>query len=268
MIKFFRADKNDVTQLKKLWLECFDDTEEATDLFFNKNQSMMRAFCAKDDNKIVSALYLIDTALNGRKAHYLCGASTKPDYRKRGIMAGLIDFALEAARQDGDKFSTLMPANLSLYDYYAGFGYKAECSVTKRMYSRNELLTYCDCSSEYNFKFEQLQTVSFQNNFLLWNNEYGDFAREYYSLYGAGVINTNDCFAIFEESNGCAEVFYAVSADEAVLARRLLENSNAERFIIVGKVNEGLNKEKYGMIKSLDNNMKIPNDVFIGITLM
>lgn len=268
MIKFFRADKNDVTQLKRLWLECFDDTEEAVDLFFDKNWCHMRVFCAKDDKKIVSALYLVDTVLNGDKAHYLCGASTKPDYRKRGIMAGLIDFALEAAKQDGDKFSVLMPANLSLYEYYAGFGYKTECSVTKRMYSRNELLAFCDCSAEYNCNFEQLQTVSFKNDFLLWNNEYGEFTRDYYRLYGAGVIFTNDCFAIFEEENSSAEVFYAVSADEAVLARRLLENSSAEYFIIIGKANEGSNKEKCGMIKSLDNKLKIPNDVFIGITLM
>ena len=63
-------------------------------------------------------------------------------------------------------------------------------------------------------------------------------------------------------------MFYAVSANEGVLAKRLLENSSAERFIIIGKANENSNKEKYGMIKSLDNNMKIPNDVFIGITLM
>lgn len=268
MIKFFRADKNDVAQLKKLWLECFDDTEEATDLFFDKNWRWMRAFCAKDKNKVVSALYLIETALNGCKAHYLCGASTKSDYRKRGIMAGLIDFALEAAKHDGDKFSVLMPANLSLYDYYAGFGYMAQCFAEKRIFSRDELLAVCDCSSEYNYNFEQLQAVSFNKNFLLWNNKYRKFACDYYRLYGAVAISTNDCFALFEEENGCAEVFYAVSANEGVLAKRLLENSSAERFIIIGKANENSNKEKYGMIKSLDNNMKIPNDVFIGITLM
>lgn len=166
MIKFFRADKNDVAQLKKLWLESFDDTEEATDLFFDKNWRWMRAFCAKDKNKVVSALYLIETALNGCKAHYLCGASTKSDYRKRGIMAGLIDFALEAAKHDGDKFSVLMPANLSLYDYYAGFGYMAQCFAEKRIFSRDELFAVCDCSSEYNYNFEQLQAVSFNKNFL------------------------------------------------------------------------------------------------------
>ncbi|MCH5296978.1 MAG: GNAT family N-acetyltransferase [Ruminococcus sp.] len=268
MIEFFKADKNDVAQLKMLWLECFEDTNQAVDLFFDKNWHQMRAFCAKDNDRIVSALYLINAVLNGQKAHYLCGASTKVGYRKRNIMSNLIEFALEIAKQDGDKFSTLVPAQASLYEYYARFGYKAECFVEKRMYSRTELLKLDDCSAIENYDFEQLQRIYLENNFLLWNNNYKKFAREYYRLYGVSVICTSDCFALFEENNGCAEVFYAVSANEGVLAKRLIENSNAERFMIFGKAKENSNKEKCGMIKSLDNNMTIPKDVFIGITLM
>lgn len=268
MIKFFKADKNDVAQLKMLWLECFEDTKEAVDLFFDENWHRMRAFCAKDNDRIVSALYLIDTSLSGQKAHYLCGASTKVDYRQKHIMSNLIEFALEIAKQDSDKFSTLVPAQASLYEYYARFGYKDECFVEKRMYSRDELLKFDDCSKKENYDFEQLQRICLEGNFLIWNNDYKNFACEYYKLYGVSVICTSDCLALFEENNGCAEVFYAVSANEGVLAKRLIENSSAERFIIFGKAKENSNKEKYGMIKSLDNNMKIPKDVFIGITLM
>lgn len=271
MINFFRADRKDITQLKSLWLGCFDDTREAVDLFFDANLGRMRAFCAKDNDQVVSALYLLDVTLNGQKAHYLCGASTKENYRKNGVMSGLIQFALEAARRDGDKFSALMPANTSLYKYYARFGYKAECFAEKRVFSRDEFLNFKnfnELSGKVTYDFEHLQTTRFKNNFLLWNNEFGKFACDYYRLYGVCVILTNDCFALFEENDGCAEVFYAASASESLLAKRLLENSSAERFIIINKAKDNFNKEKYGMIKSLDDNMKIPNDVFIGITLM
>lgn len=268
MIEFFRADKNYVIQMKKLWLECFDDTKEAVDLFFDENWHRIRAFCAKDNDKIVSALYLLDTTLNGYKAHYLCGASTQNEYRKNGIMSELIEFALESASQDGDKFSALMPAKASLYDYYARFGYKAECFVGKRMFSRDELLAFDDCSVKENYDFEQLQKLCFENDFLLWNNSFMEFVCKYYRLYGVSVICTSDCFILFEEDNGCAEVFYLVSANENVLAKRLIEKSSAERFVIFGKAKENSDKEKYGMIKSLDNNIKIPKDVFIGITLI
>lgn len=268
MINFFRADIKDITQLKSLWLGCFDDTKEAVDLFFDENFGRMRAFCAKYNDQVVSALYLLDVTLNDQKAHYLCGASTKENYRKSGVMSGLIQFALETARQDGDKFSALMPANASLYNYYARFGYKTECFAENKVYSRDELLNFNEFSKKEVYDFEQLQTACFKNDFLLWNNEFGKFACDYYRLYGVGVILTGDCFAFFEENDGCAEVLYAASASEGVLAKRLLENSSAERFIIISKAKSNSNREKYGMIKSLDDNMKIPNNVFIGITLM
>lgn len=268
MIYFFKADKNDTTQLKKLWLECFDDTEQAVNLFFDRNMQKMRVFCAKDKDIIVSALYLLDVTLNGQKAHYLCGASTNADYRKRGIMSGLIEFALENAVADGDKFSALMPAKEPLYDYYARLGYKAECFAQKIVYSRKDLMSLADCSAKKACDFEALQRTSFDNNFLLWNNKFGAFACDYYRLYGTTVISTSDCFALFDENEGCADVFYAVSTSKSVLAERLLENSSAKRFCITYKANENSDKEKYGMIKSLDSNIKIPKNVFIGITLM
>ena len=268
MINFLRADKNDKAQLKNLWLECFEDTEQAVDLFFDRNKYNMRVFCAKDNDKVVSALYLLDVTLNGQKAHYLCGASTKSDYRKRGIMSGLIKLSLENAVADGDKFSLLMPAKESLYGYYASLGYTTECFAQKRIYSRKDLLSFADCSEKKVCDFEALQRISFDNNFLLWNNKFGTFACEYYRLYGTTVISTSDCFALLDENDGCADVFYAVSTSKSVLAERLLENSSAERFCITYKANKNSDKEKYGMIKSLDSNIKIPENVFIGITLM
>lgn len=268
MIEFFKSDKNDISQLKKLWLDCFDDTKEAVDLFFNENRSILRAFCAKDNDKIVAALYLLNAELNGYKAHYLCGASTKADYRSKGIMKKLIEYALETARQDGDKFSLLMPANESLYDYYARFGYSAECSVSKKLYSRDELLNFDGYGTKTEYDFEQLQRHYFKDNFLLWNNSFKNFVCEYYRIYGTNVICTKNCFAIFEEDGGCAEVFYAVCDNESELAKILLENSSAENFMIFSKAKDNSDKEIYGMIKSLDNNLEIPKDVFIGITLM
>lgn len=268
MIEFLRAEKNDISQLKTLWLLCFDDTKEAVNLFFDENDCHMRTYCARDNETVVSALYLLDADLNGQKAHYLCGASTKSDYRRKGIMGKLINFALESAMQDGDKFSVLMPANSDLYEYYSKFGYRSECFAEKRIYLRDELLSFDDCCSEEDYDFETMQKISFKDNFLLWNNDFKKFACDYYKLYGTNVICTNNCFALFEEENDCAEVFYAVYSNRGVLAKNLLKKSNARQFIVWDKAKDNSNKERYGMIKSLDNNMKIPENVFIGITLM
>ena len=51
----------------------------------------------------------------------------------------------------------------------------------------------------------------------------------------------------------------------------LIKNSSAKHFVFTGKAEDRLYKnskiEKYGMIKSLDNNEKIPENTYIGITL-
>ena len=51
----------------------------------------------------------------------------------------------------------------------------------------------------------------------------------------------------------------------------LIKNSNAKRFVFTCKPDDKLYKnsinEKYGMIKSIKNNEKIPENTYIGITL-
>ena len=54
------AGKEDINELKALWLSCFDDSPEAADLFFERNKNTYHAYAATENGKIVSALYLID----------------------------------------------------------------------------------------------------------------------------------------------------------------------------------------------------------------
>ena len=97
MIDYRSMLPNDVETLKSLWLKCFNDKEEAAELFFKRNINYTHGYVAADGDIIVSAVYLIDCKLCGKPAHYLCGAATMPEYRNRGIMTGLIEFALNDA---------------------------------------------------------------------------------------------------------------------------------------------------------------------------
>ena len=93
----------------------------------------------------------------------------------------------------------------------------------------------------------------------------------YYEIYGSKVINKNDCFAVFDENENTADVFYSAYENINELSALLLENTKSERFVFTGKSDnaffENCQSQKCGMIKSLDKNHKIPDDVYIGITL-
>jgi GNAT superfamily N-acetyltransferase len=262
MIEYFKSDLKNTEPLKKLWLACFDESRQAVDLFFERNADNMTAYCASEGEELAAALYLIKCSLNEKKAHYLCGAGTYPEYRNKKIMTRLIIFALNDAANNGDVCSVLMPAEKGLYGFYEKLGYKPNYSVDCKCFSRDELKKYAFSFSDGNYDYEQLQKRCYGSDFLLWNNSFVDFAKEYYKIYGAKVIDNENCLAFYEENDGCAEVFYSVYTDFLQLAKYLIENSQAEQFHIFCK-----GKEKFGMFRLLDNKFKMPDNIFIGITL-
>lgn len=266
MTIFYKSDYSENAILKNLWLECFDEMPEAVDLLFDSLNSITDIYCAKSDGIISAAVYLVQSSLNGKKAHYLCGAATKKDYRGKGIMSGLIEYALNEEKQFGCSFSLLFPASDRLYGFYDRLGYSALCFAQHSEYNRAELEHFAACNDVSSEDYKELQIKCFKENFLLQNNKFIEFAKSYYKIYGEKVIDSNGCFAIIDDDGCHAEVIYAAYSDFSILCGRLLEASFAEKFVITGKVKSNSGREKYGLIKSLDES-EIPENIYIGITL-
>lgn len=262
--------------LKNLWLDSFGEKSEAVDLFFNQCIDFTTIYTASIEEKTVAMLFLVHSTLNEKNAHYLCSAATSSEYRNLGIMGKLIEFALEDSRKNGDVYSLLFPANEKLYSYYERFGYKPLCTVERAVFSREELRQFSlnnqrNSTDETSYNYEELQKVCLKDNFLLQNNNFISFASDYYSLYDCKTVKSNNCFALVEEENGIAEVFYSIYESFGSLAQAILKNTTAKLFEFTVKADDKLynnyKNEKYGMIKSLDNNEKIPENTYIGITL-
>lgn len=257
---FRKTEKFDNNSLKKLWLSCFDEDETAVDLIFDSN--LFNGYCAVVDGKIVSALYLVKGTLNGEKSHYLCGASTDKSFRGNGIMSRLIEFALDDAKNNGDVYSLLFPANDGLYGFYAKLGYVPNCTVKSREISRQTLKNFAEENSNLG--------CSKENSFI-YDERFFEFAKSYYEIYGSKVICKNNCFAVFDENENTADVFYSAYKNINDLSALLLKSTKSEKFVFTGKSDNALfencKSQKCGMIKSLDKNNKIPDNVYIGITL-
>ena len=280
--EYRKAGTGDIDELKKLWLSCFDDSEEAVELFFERNKNTYHAYTAILDGKIVSALYLIDCKLGGENAHYLCGAATLPEFRKRGIMGELIEYSLNDAKSRGDRFSVLLPANVGLYRYYSALGYRTSCAVSVARITREHLSgidhqTFDSPSAGRSrptpakiVELENLQSGFKKSNFLYWNNNYIRFAIDYYACYGVKTVFNQNALAVFEEKDGVCNVFYTIYNDLKELKSLLLNNTESNYFVITGKCGEEFfdnsKKEKYGMARALSSK-PLPNDIYIGITL-
>lgn len=265
MIEFRTACPEDTFKQEQLWLTCFSDKEKAVKLFFNRNMHYMHGYLAFEGDDLISAVYLIDCKLCGKAAHYLCGAATLPEYRNRGIMSELIDFALKDAEKRGDKYSVLLPADDGLYRFYSKLGYYEGCASCRREFKSelSDLKVGCEEPD-----YQLLQNCN-ADKFLFWNNDYIKFAGEYYACYGVKTLKNKHVFAFFEQDGDSAEVFYAIYNSLSEL-KSLLFNEGIKRFRLTGSASNpifsDIEPRRHGMIKALGGSEKI-NNVFIGISL-
>lgn len=116
-----------VPRLKALWKSVFADTDRYIDLFFAHQYRPDETLADMEDGLVRAMLFFprYRLRIDGREtfAGYVCGAATRPEHRSQGLMAALLERAhLEMARR-GDEYSVLIPADESLYGYYARFGY-------------------------------------------------------------------------------------------------------------------------------------------------
>ena len=257
----------DVPQLTALWLDSFPEKEEAAKLFFERNLSNAHSYLAEENDTVIAAVYLLDTTICDRQAHYLCGAATRRDCRGRGVMTALLNFALGDAAARGDWWSVLLPANEGLYRFYGRLGYQALGAVCQKTFDTapSTLPTGGGTPDR-----ETLQRSCGGDKFLLWNKNEIDFAAAYYSCYGVSILQTERAFALWEQDGSYADVFYAVYRDMEEL-KGLLFRAGVRRFTLTGSAGNpdlaGCEPLRCGMVKPLRTDVPPLENVWIGLTL-
>ncbi len=146
------ADQKDELSLKRLFLNCFDDTLGFVNMFFAHHFKPDCTVIAELDGAAVGMAFLLPCEAEGRPCFYIYGVCVSPEYRGSGIGKRLLSFAAEtAAAQDARVI--LHPENPSLFPFYekAGFSpcsyYKlkrfplGECAATLSPVSAEEYLS-------------------------------------------------------------------------------------------------------------------------------
>lgn len=121
----------DLSALRALWQEAFDEPEDFTDLFFSVGFSPDRCHCIRDNGVPVSVLYWFDCYLHGQKLAYIYGVATAKAHRSKGLAGKLMVQAHEVLQKQGYAGVILVPADQSLFDFYEGFGYETATFTTK-----------------------------------------------------------------------------------------------------------------------------------------
>lgn len=129
------------TELINIWKEVFHDDDEYIRLIYDNYFFPECIEFIRNNNKIAAALtgipYRFNCSVVDNSCHYdavshtksslngiyLCGLSTLPAFRKRGLMSKLISNSIVNSHNKGFDFSFLIPADDKLREYYRKHDY-------------------------------------------------------------------------------------------------------------------------------------------------
>lgn len=114
-------------QVKALWKLCFEDSEEFVEMYFKLRYKNEVNVAIQSGDEVISALQILPYPMTfcGEmiQTSYISGACTHPDFRSKGVMRELLSQSFARMLRNGIQFSTLIPAELWLFDYYKRMGY-------------------------------------------------------------------------------------------------------------------------------------------------
>ena len=114
-------------ETRHLWERSFIDPRAFIDLYFREKYRKERNETIVRDGRVVSALQKLPYPMTygGRMlpASYISGACTDENYRRRGLMAELINQTHHNMQTENTAFAFLIPASADLTSYYSKFGY-------------------------------------------------------------------------------------------------------------------------------------------------
>ena len=173
MITF--ADRNDKTQLEKMWQSIFLEDIQVVEKFFESVFDNTVTPVIKVGGEIVSSLFLLDCKIGDYKGKCVYCAMTKYAHRGKGYMKKLLDFSYDYCKENGFDFLFLVPAEKSLCDYYETcgfltFGISRVHIINDTVPSQRELL-----KCENHIEFDDCVVKHWGNSCVVYGGEVTDF---------------------------------------------------------------------------------------------
>lgn len=131
-----------------LWNEAFGDSREYIEFFLCECPDIV-CLGNTEDGRLVSMLFLLNGSIAQYRCKYLYAACTLKQFKGRGLMGELIEYAKKYCVEVGFDFIFLVPGEEKLYSYYEKFGF--EPKFQKGVYSF--------CSDGSGFPFEEIDDI-------------------------------------------------------------------------------------------------------------
>lgn len=205
----------DFEKAKVIWKECFLDSDEEREFYFNNLYNKDKFLVLEEDNDIKASLhenpYKLNINGNVFNSIYIVGVGVLPEYRGKGYMDRLIKSCIIDNRHKGMEFFYLCPINPMIYRKY-GFEYIS--NLVKYSMKINEI-PYNKIDRNYNIK-----KIHIDRDYLDLNkvykermknfNTYVERDREYYKKWIGEIRNDGgEIYSIYlgEEIKGYIVIY-------------------------------------------------------------
>lgn len=179
MIRF--ADETMRDDIKKLWHDCFGDSNEYVDFFLNHYNISQHMLVFIDGEKPVAMLSLLPMSVVTRDgmalgARYIYAVATDPRYRGRGISTKLLEYTHDYLKKCGVRLSVLVPAKGGLFNFYHKRGFESEFFIGNAVVPAERMEPYSGsfCVSEASpEEFGRIREAAFSGRsmFVRWGGE-------------------------------------------------------------------------------------------------
>lgn len=277
-MRYFIPDDKYLNRIKELCSVCFDMEPQEVDYVFENNYISTDICCAVSDEdngeeKLCCMLFMIpcEMAINGinAKGHYIYGACTSPQYRHRGLMHSLIEFANKQAKEKGDKFSVLLPANSGLYEFYSEMGYRPLYNAVNSFVKKDSLPVLTN-PVDYTYTTSARDITDFRNKIcrkysgtVCYSTNIVEYAIKYALECGGGVVYSEYGYIIYaynEENLFIVQEFMCEKVSLNIMLGLIRKICRSDRVMLRLPPWLSSENESFGMVKAI--NGEINTDEF------
>ena len=223
-MQFSTLEKEFVPQAKKLWNTNFDNGNPGFCDFLFELLKPKDIYIACEAGRVVSMLMAAaELEYNGKKGFYLYSACTDADFRGRGYMKGLVDYAIKDQATKGRNFCVLQSTDENIDSFWKKQGFdktvymrKAEIEVKRNIWQK------ADFDIVTASRFRQVREKNTEEKIVHYTPEsYGRYTAYMYTCGGSTAENEGAYRVYFEENNRLVvKEILARSAHDAI---RLLQ---------------------------------------------
>ena len=270
---FARTDER--AALQALWRVCFSDSEEFTDLYFDRYEPSEHVFVARHDGAVAAMACWFPAVLVGadgdeRQAAYLYAVATAPAYRGRGVCRSLLSLAGELLAAQGAAYAALVPGSGTLFAFYQRLGYRT-CFFCREetIYPGSASARATPVSAD---RYRQLRQLLLRGGFVAWAQPELAYQKALSRAAGGDLfaVETDDglgCAAAEPDETGSLRIRELLLPGDGVQdAARALLSRLGGKTAVVRMPADGPDSacRPFGMLRALKPGLPLPDRAYLG----